>query len=156
MYISQILCVAPWLLQINNNISCHFALGGPSASRGPMAPTLTFAFLLSPWKATKMTRRPPLATHSSGQSRVYLSIIISQSSSCMRCLALSLFPQHWSWTQLQTAALAKRRETCWFLIDPKAGLCCPVAARVQPIELNQKGGWAIPVAIIQPVVFFVC
>lgn len=135
--------------------TCHYSSGGLSVSRGPMAPTLTFAFLLSPWKATKTTKRPPLATHSSRQSVIDLSIIISQSSSCVRRLALSLSQQHWPGMPLWTnAVLAKCRETCCFLIDPKASLRCPDPARVQPIEINYKGGWAIPVAIIHTLVFF--
>lgn len=118
-------CIAlPYVFHVNVRMHCYtnmqtishvtFCLGGLSVSRGLTDPTLTFAFLLSPWKATKMTKRPPLATHSSRQSHVLpfnnLSVVFPYA-------VFSVVPPlyHWPRLQLQTnVILAEQRETCCF------------------------------------------
>lgn len=54
---------AVWNIVFSHSVLYLF-LGARSVSKGLTAHTLTSAFLLSPWRATKTTKRPPLATHS--------------------------------------------------------------------------------------------
>lgn len=66
------------------DLTLHSSSGGRSVSKGLTVPTSTFASPPSPWRATKMTKRPPLATPSNctQTSNLWLSSPFPSSLGC--------------------------------------------------------------------------
>lgn len=91
---------------------CLLASGGRFVSNGPTAPTLMFAFLLSPWRATRTTRRRPLATRSNcSLAPPTCAALHSQSSSRFCPSSVTSPPQPLGVKTLARVKHVSRRET---------------------------------------------